>query len=86
MLRTKVSDKGQVVIPKDIREELGLTSGAVLKVCVEGRKVILEPAEEPPVEIFVRAGPPVTEPVLREAKKRSDKAELLLRDIGAEIR
>jgi len=77
---------GQVVIPKDIREELGLTSGAVPKVCVEGRKIMLMPAEEPPAEIFVRAGPSVTEPVLREAKERSDKAELLLRGLGAEIR
>ena len=86
MQRTKVSDKGQVVIPKEIRDELGLTSGVVLKVGVEGRRVILEPAEEPPEEIFVRAGPSVIEPVLREAKRRSDKTALLLEDLGAGAR
>lgn len=82
MSRTKVSDKGQVVIPKDIRDELGLTSGMVLKVGADNGKIILEPAEEAPEDIFIRAGPRVTEPVLREAKRRGDKAERLLRDLG----
>lgn len=83
MLRTKVSDKGQVVIPKHIRDELGLTSGMVLKVSADGGRIILEPAKEAPKDIFVRAGPRVTGPVLREAKRGGDKAERLLRDLGA---
>jgi len=84
-LRTVVSSKGQVVIPKRVREELGLTPGAVLRVWVEGKRVIMEPVEEPPKEVFVRAGSRVTERILREAKSSGDKAQRLLRDLGVPV-
>ena len=84
-MKTIVSKKGQVVIPKQIREKLSLTPGTVLKVRVEGKKVILEPLQEPPRELFVRAGPEVTEPLLYEAKRTSDKVKRLLRDLGVQI-
>ncbi len=66
--RTVVSSKGQVVIPKRIRDMLGLTPGTVLSVWVEGKRIIMEPLREPPEKIFVRAGPKVTERILKEAK------------------
>lgn len=81
-MKTVVSERGQVVIPKEIREKLGLRRGTVLKVWVEGKRVILEPATEPPEEIFVRAGSGVTERILKEAKISSNKAAKLLRDLG----
>lgn len=84
-MRTVVSSKGQVVIPKRVREELGLTPGAVLRVWVEGKRVIMEPVEEPPKEVFVRAGSRVTERILREAKSSGDKAQRLLRDLGVPV-
>ena len=84
-MRTVVSSKGQVVIPKRIREELGLTPGTVLRVWVEGKRVILEPVREPPERVFVKAGSSITERVLREAKGSSDKALRLLRDLGVPI-
>ncbi len=84
-LKTVLSKKGQVVIPKQVRDRLGLTPGTILKVKVEGKKVILEPLQEPPGEIFVHAGPKVTEPLLNEAKGTSDKAKRLLRDLGVQI-
>jgi len=80
--RTVVSSKGQVVIPKRIRDMLGLTPGTVLSVWVEGKRIIMEPLREPPEKIFVRAGPKVTERILREAKASGDKAERLMRDLG----
>ena len=85
MSRTVVSRKGQVVIPKQARDELGLTPGTVLGVQVEGKRVILEPLQQPPKEAFIRAGPEVTEPLLREAKATSDKARRLLRDLGVPV-
>ena len=85
MSKTVVSKKGQVVIPKNIRERLGLTPGTILKVQVEGKKVILEPLQEPPKEIFVEAGLKITEPLLHEAKITSDEAKRLLRDLGVQI-
>jgi len=55
--KTVVSKKGQVVIPKEAREELGLVPSTVLEVHVEGKRIILEPLHEPPREAFVEAGP-----------------------------
>ncbi|MGQ9691080.1 MAG: AbrB/MazE/SpoVT family DNA-binding domain-containing protein [Thermoproteota archaeon] len=85
MSKTLVSKKGQVVIPKQAREKLGLTPGTVLRVQVEGKKIVLEPLQEPPKEIFIQAGPETTEPILREAKTTSDKARKLLKDLGVQI-
>ena len=84
-MKTVVSSKGQVVIPKQIREKLGLTPGTVLKVWVEGKKIILEPMQEPPKEIFIETGSGITEKVLREVKVSSDKAQKLLEDLGVSI-
>ena len=78
MLKTTVSKKGQVVIPKKVRDELSLTPGTVLTVRVEGKRVVLEPLKEPPKEVFIEAGSEITEPLLREAKTTSDKAQRLL--------
>jgi len=85
VLRTTVSSKGQVVIPKPVREALGLTPGTVLRVRVEGKRIVLEPVEEPPEEIFVEAGPEVTSPILRRVKGLSDKARRLLEDLGVSL-
>jgi len=38
MFKTIVSKKDQVVIPKTIRDMLGLTTGAVLEISVEKRR------------------------------------------------
>ena len=65
------------MIPKQAREKLSLTPGTVLKVQVEGKRIILEPLQEPPKEAFVEAGQRITEPLLHEAKITSDKAERL---------
>ena len=80
-MKVKMSSKGQVVIPKEIRNKLRIGPGTVLNVKAEERKIILELAPEPPEEVFVEAGG-IAEKVLREAKASSDKAERLLRDLG----
>ena len=43
---TVLSSKGQVVIPKDIRDELGLQEGDQLEVGIEGQRVVLRRASE----------------------------------------
>ncbi len=77
-----MSVKGQVVIPKEVRDALGITPGTVLDVRLEGKKIIMEPVSSPPPQIFVEAGPEITEPILREAKVTGDKAKRLLEDLG----
>ncbi|MCD6529213.1 AbrB/MazE/SpoVT family DNA-binding domain-containing protein [Candidatus Bathyarchaeota archaeon] len=85
MSKTVVSKKGQVVIPKQARDKLGLTPGTVLKVQVEGKRIILEALQEPPKETFIEAGSTITEQLLNEAKTTSDKSRRLLRDLGVSI-
>lgn len=43
MALVKLSSKGQLVLPKEIRDALGLAPGATLKVIPKGRKILLEP-------------------------------------------
>jgi AbrB family looped-hinge helix DNA binding protein len=79
-MKVKTSSKGQVVIPREIREKLGIKPGTILNVKAEDRRVILELAPEAP-DVFVEAGE-IAEKSLRAAKESSDKAEKLLRDLG----
>ena len=85
MLKTTVSRKGQIVIPKQARDKLSLTTGTVLRVQIEGKRVILEPLQNLPKEAFIRAGSNITEPIIHEAKTSSDKIQKLLRDLGVSI-
>jgi AbrB family looped-hinge helix DNA binding protein len=44
MLKARVSSRGQLALPKEIRDQLGLDEGACLTVRVEGDEVILRKA------------------------------------------
>jgi len=45
-MQVVVSSKGQIVLPKEIRRKLGLEKGSVIRVMVQGGKVIIEPVKE----------------------------------------
>lgn len=79
----KVSSKGQIVIPKEVRKKLGIDRGSILKLRVVGKKIILELTSEPPNDIFVEAGEKIVDEALREAKI-DEKVLRLLRDLGIE--
>ncbi len=51
---TKLSSKGQVVIPEDIRTRLGLKPGVQFIVLCEGDLVVLKTIGEPTSEEFSR--------------------------------
>ena len=83
MIKIKVSSKGQVVIPKEIRDKLGIKPGTILNVSIEGKRIVLEPASEPP-NIFVELGEK-SEEILQELRKENkERIKRLLRDLGVE--
>lgn len=49
---TRMSSKGQVVIPEDIRSQLGLEAGAQFVVLGEGDTVILKAIQTPSMKDF----------------------------------
>ena len=68
----KLSPKGQVVLPRTVREALGLGPGTVLKVACQGRKIVLEPVS--PLMIDRLYGKFAGEPLLTdlEAEHRQE--------------
>jgi len=81
---TKISSKGQVVIPKDIRTRLGLKPGDRVRFDVlEGKRVVMQPAVKPPSDVFVEAGSRRVEEILHDASETDDrKVARLLRALG----
>lgn len=84
MKEARLSSKSQIVIPKRIREELGLRQGDRVRFeILEGKKAVLQAAAPAPEDVFVRAGRGVVEEVLGEAKKVDElKIRKLLRSLG----
>ena len=81
---TKISSKGQVVIPKDIRTRLGLKPGDRVRFDVlEGKRVVMQPAVKPPPDVFVEAGSRRVEEILHDSSEMDDrKVARLLRALG----
>ena len=69
---TRLSSKGQVVIPEDVRKELGLEPGAQFVVMGEGDVVILKKIEAPDRQEFLALAAKVRRQARRAGMKRSD--------------
>ncbi len=55
-MTTKLSSKGQVVLPAAARRRLGLRAGAVFRCTVQGNGIVLTLAEAPKAKLrFVRS-------------------------------
>jgi len=82
----KMSSRGQVVIPKQLRDDLGLVEGCKLKVLREGKKmVMITESESKPEELFVAAKKDATKKAM-EISHEVDEAKLrkLLKEVGVE--
>ena len=75
---TKLSSKGQVVIPEEIRKRLGLEAGVQFVVVGEGDVVVLKALKAPRMSDF--------KALLDEAKKSAEAAELTPEDVERAIR
>ena len=68
VLMANMSSKGQVVIPYEFRNTLGLTTGTPLAVFTDGSTLLLKPVEIPDADVFER--------LLKESKKAAKSAGL----------
>lgn len=63
-MRTKLSTKGQVVLPNELRTRLGLQAGDSLEVEIEGNCIILRPPAAPKGKARIIKDPSSGLPVL----------------------
>jgi len=74
---TKMSSKGQVVIPEYIRKRLGLGSGSQFVVVGEKDTVILKTISQPKMEEFDK--------LIGDARKQARRADLKRSDVKAVV-
>ena len=70
---TKMSSKGQVVIPEHLRKRMGLSSGSQFVVVGEGDTVVLKAISPPNMDEFDK--------LVARARKQARRAGLRRRDI-----
>lgn len=75
---TRLSSKGQVVIPEEIRDRLGLKPGAQFVVLGEGDVVILKAIQTPEMSDFNE--------IVGRARKAAKRAAVKQKDVGQAIR
>lgn len=63
-MQTRVSTKGQVVLPGPVRRRMGIRPGDPLHVEVEGGRIVLTPAKKPRFEPAIILDPVTGLPVL----------------------
>ncbi len=74
---TKMSSKGQIVIPEEIRKRLGLKPGVQFVVVGDRDVIILKTVSAPPKEEF--------SDLLAEARKQARKAGMRRSDVAGAI-
>jgi len=74
---TKMSSRGQIVIPQDIREELHATEGTVFAVVSSKDTIVLKKIETPSKEKLINE----LEKIAKEGRKRLERKELKESDI-----
>lgn len=74
---TKLSSKGQVVIPEEVRNDLGLTEGDQFVVIGQGDAVILKVITPPKLEEFQK--------LLAKARAEAGKAGIKRADLKSAI-
>ena len=68
--------KGQLVIPKEIRQALGIAPGTRLHVRIEGKEVVLFPLPADPIRALrgiAKGGPSLTKALLEDRRDELDR-------------
>jgi len=63
-MQTRISTKGQVVLPGPLRRRLGLRAGDTLETSVEGNRIVLTPSHKPRPEAKIVLDSVLGTPVL----------------------
>jgi AbrB family looped-hinge helix DNA binding protein len=66
--RVRVKRKGQVTIPKEIRNKFGIEEGTILEIRIEDNKIVLKPL--PPLEPGNPVGEEEFKKILSELEER----------------
>jgi AbrB family looped-hinge helix DNA binding protein len=74
---TKMSSKGQVVIPEEVRNALGLTAGSKFVVVGEGDVVILKVINPPSMSEY--------DDIIQEARRQARQAGMKRSDVNAAL-
>ena len=77
---TKMSSRGQVVIPQEIRDELGLKEGSALVVTASGDTLLLKRVKTPSKEELLKKLEKLAEKGQKIAKKKGIKPRDVLED------
>jgi len=75
---TKMSSKGQVVIPEEVRNALGLKTGSKFVVVGEGDVVILKVVTPPMMSEF--------DDIIQEARRQARQAGMKRSDVAAALK
>ncbi len=75
---TKMSSKGQVVIPEEVRNALGLKAGSKFVVVGEGDAVILKLITPPSMSDF--------DDIIQEARRQARQAGMKRSDVAAALK
>jgi AbrB family looped-hinge helix DNA binding protein len=93
MTAVRTSSKGQVVIPIEIRQKLGIKPGQMVNLTLEGDKAIITAMPEDPIKALrgsLKGKPSLTKALLKERKEERKREEEissgLLRGSGLDSR
>jgi antitoxin PrlF len=75
---TKLSSKGQVVIPQNIRETLHLTEGTPFAVTQQGNAIILKKIEIPKIKSWKEVTKPFREAAHKSRLTQADVEEIII--------
>ncbi len=84
-MQTKVSTKGQVVLPSGIRRRLGLQPGDSLDADLDGERIILTPRRARRDRVRIVKDPTTGLPVLTAGKKTAKLTGEQVREILADF-
>ena len=77
MLITRISSKGQLIIPKPIREKLNIEPGTYLTIQIDKQDIILRPMKETPLDRLSNRfdGEKILDELEREHAKELDRED-----------